>query len=136
MKHIGEFIKRGMMYAGFGPLVLAVVYCLLARSGEIITLSPSEVVSGIVSVTILAFIAAGITTIYNTERLPIISAVLINGAVLYLDYLIVYLINNWIPRNGIGIFTAIFFASYLVIWLIIYFCTRAKTQRLNKKLNK
>ena len=84
----------------------------------------------------MAFIAGGITVVYTIERLPLISAILIHAGVLYLDYLMVYLLNSWIPRDltGIGIFTAIFAAGYAVVWLGIYLSIKAKTDRINKKL--
>ena len=91
---------------------------------------------GILTVTLMAFIAAGVSIVYQIERLPLMSAVLIHGGVLYLDYLLVYLLNSWIPRDlmGIGIFTAIFVGGYIVIWLCIYLSIKAKTDRINKKL--
>lgn len=135
-KHALEFIKRGLMAAGGGPVVLAIVYGCLGLSGEIQSLSTGEVCLGILSVTLMAFIAAGITVVYSSERLPLVSAIAIHGGVLYLDYLMMYLLNSWIPRNmtGIGIFTAIFAVGYGLIWLVIYLSIRAKTDRINRKL--
>ena len=63
-------------------------------------------------------------------------AILIHGGVLYLDYLVMYLLNSWIPRDwtGIGIFTAIFAVGYGLVWVCIYFGIKAKTDRINRKL--
>lgn len=65
---------------------------------------------GIVTVTLLAFIAAGIGVVYQIERLPLLSATAIHAGALYLDYLLIYLLNNWIPRDWafIGVFTLCF----------------------------
>ena len=70
------------------------------------------------------------------ESLPLISAILLHAGVLYLDYLIMYLVNNWLPRNltAFGIFTAIFAVGFAIIWIGIYFHTKAKTDKLNQKL--
>ncbi len=135
-KYILEFMKRGLMAAAGGPVVLATVYGILGAAGVIDTLSPAEVTTGVLSVTLMAYIAAGITTVYTAERLPLISAILIHAGVLYLDYLLMYLLNNWIPRDltGIGIFTGIFAAGYAVIWLCIYCIIKSKTDKLNRKL--
>jgi hypothetical protein len=86
----------------------------------------------------MAFIAAGIQAIYQTERLPLISATLIHGAVLYLDYLIMYLLNDWIPRDfkSLSVFTVIFVLGYALIWVGIYLFTKRKTDNLNKKISK
>ena len=78
-----------------------------------------------------------ITAVYQTERLPLTSAILLHAGVLYLDYLIMYLLNSWIPRNfvAIGIFTASFILGFVIIWVCIYLSTKAKTDRINSKLH-
>lgn len=133
-----EFLKRGLMAAAGGPVILAVVYGIIGSSGVVSSLSPTEVCRGILTVTLMAFIAAGITAIYQTDRLPLISAIMIHGGVLYLDYLVIYLLNNWIQRSftAISVFSAIFIASFAFIWVMIYFVTKAKTERINRNLNK
>lgn len=135
-KFIKEFILRGLMCAAGGPLVLAIIYGILGTTGEVASLTPHDVSMGILSITLLAFIAAGITAVYQMEQLPLLSAILLHGGVLYLDYLLMYLLNEWIPRDftGIGIFTAIFVVGYAVIWLGIYFFTNANTKKINSKL--
>lgn len=135
-KYAVEFLKRGLMVAAGGPVVLAIVYGILGRVGVIAQLMPGEVCTGILSITLMAFIAAGITVVYTIEQLPLISAILIHAGVLYLDYLLMYLLNSWIPRNltGIGIFTIIFVAGYAVIWLCVYLGIKSKTDRINQNL--
>ena len=132
-----EFVLRGLVACAGGPVVLAVIYGILGATGAVESLAPGEVCMGILSITLMAFIAAGTTAVYQVERLPLASAILIHGGVLYLDYLILYLLNSWIPRNweGIGIFSAVFVAGYALIWLGIYLITRAKTERLNKRIS-
>lgn len=136
MKYALTFLKRGLMAAAGGPVVLAIIYGILGRAGVIESLSAGEVCLGILTVTLMAFIAAGITVVYTIESLPLLSAILIHAGVLYLDYLMMYLVNSWIPRDlhGIGIFTAIFAAGYAVVWFGIYLSIRTKTDRINRKL--
>ena len=133
-KFIHEFIRRGLMAAAGGPVVLAIVYGILGATGAADSLTPGEVCMGILSVTLMAFIAAGITSVYQVERLPIASAIAIHGGVLYLDYLIMYLLNSWIPKGGIGFFTVIFIAGYALVWVCIYTSIKIKTERLNRKM--
>ena len=133
-KYILEFLKRGSVAAAGGPVVLAIVYGILGATDAVDMLPPYEACLGILSITLMAFIAGGITMIYTVEALPLISAILIHGGVLYVDYLIMYLVNRWIPRGGIGLFTVIFFAGFALIWVIVYLCIRNKTERLNHKL--
>lgn len=135
-KHVKEFLLRGLTCAAGGPLVLAIIYAILASEGVTDSLSPAEVSTAIISVTVMAFIAAGITMVYQIEQLPLPCAILIHGGVLYADYLLMYILNSWIPRNwqAIGIFTAIFAAGYALIWIVIYLTIRVKTERINQKL--
>ena len=135
-KHVKEFLLRGLTCAAGGPLVLAIIYAILGAQGVATSLAPAEVSTAIISVTVMAFIAAGITMVYQIEQLPLLCAVLIHGGVLYADYLLMYILNSWLPRNwqAIGIFTAIFAAGYALIWLVIYLTIRSKTERINQKL--
>lgn len=135
-KYLSEFIKRGLMAAAGGPVILAVIYGVLGATGTETSLAPEEVCKGILSITCMAFVAAGMTTIYALERLPLPNAILIHGGVLYLDYLMVYRVNDWLPKNAIGMFTGIFFAGFAAVWLVIYLCIRRNTQKLNQKLNR
>lgn len=131
-----EFCRRGLMAASGGPIVLAIIYGCIGATGEVTSFSPREVCTGILTVTLMAFIAAGITAVYQTDRLPLASAIAIHGGVLYLDYLIMYLLNSWIPRDltGIGVFTAIFAAGYALVWACIFLSIRERTRKINRKL--
>ena len=133
-KYVLEFVKRGLMAAAGGPLILAIIYFSLGITGTVTAVAPNEVGLGIVSITLMAFIAAGITMIYQVEQLPLISAILIHAGVLYLDYLIMYLLNRWLPRNAIGVFSVIFFAGFALVWVVIWLCIRGKTKKLNEKM--
>ena len=133
-KYMLEFVKRGLMAAAGGPVVLAIIYGILGAEGIVQALAPEEVCRGILSVTLMAFICAGISMIYTVEELPLMVAILIHAGVLYLDYLLVYLLNQWLPRGSIGGFSLIFFAGYGVVWVVIYLCIRASTRKLNAKM--
>lgn len=133
-KYVLEFVKRGLMAASGGPVILAIIYYILGAAGTVTAFTPNEVCLGILSITVMAFIIAGISMIYTVESLPLPMAILIHAGVLYLDYLLVYLLNSWLPRNAIGTFTAIFAAGYALVWMVIYLCIRAKTKKLNEKL--
>ena len=135
-RYVKEFFRRGLTCAAGGPLVMAIIYAILGTQGVADSLSPAEVSMAIISVTVMAFIAAGITMVYQIEQLPLPCAILIHGGVLYADYLLMYILNSWLPRNwqAIGIFTAIFAAGYALIWIVIYLTIRVKTERINQKL--
>ena len=135
-KFITEFTKRGLMAAAGGPVILAIIYGILGWTGVVETLTTDEVFRGILSITLMAFIAAGITGIYPLEQLPLISAIFIHGGILYLDYLIIYLFNDWLPGSpaSVGLFTGIFFVGYALVWLCIYLIHKSSAKRLTNAL--
>ena len=137
-KYIFEFIRRGLIACGFGPIVLAVLYLILQQQGLVQTLTVNQMCIGIFSLTALAFIAGGMNSIYQIERLPLMVAVLIHGIVLYLSYLVTYLLNNWLEWGIIPlmVFTGIFVFGYLAIWAIIYSIIKKNTKKINDILKR
>lgn len=137
MKKFGkEFLFRGLICAAGGPLVLAIIYGILGATGAVDSFSPREVCMGIVTITLLAFIVAGMTAIYQMEQLPLPIMILLHGGGLYIAYILTYLLNGWLLRQltPILIFTGIFIAGYALIWLIIYCIEKSKAEKLNKLL--
>lgn len=135
-KFAAEFVKRGLMAAWGGPVVIAIIFASLGANGVMETMTVHEVCLGILSSTVMTFVAGGITAIYQVERLPLPMAALIQAGVLYLDYLLVYLMNGWLQNQMVPIltFTVIFVAGYALIWLVIYQVIKRQTQKLNEKL--
>ena len=135
-KFIGGFLQRGLIACGFGPIILAIVYACIQANGTIDTLTVNEVVLGVSTSALLAFIAGGINAVYQIERLPLSLAVLIHGVVLYIDYIVIYLINDWMESKFIPlfVFTICFVIGFALIWAIIYFTTKKSTDKLNKML--
>ena len=137
-KHILEFLRRGVVACGFGPMVLAVFYLIMQRQGIIENLTVNEVCLGIFSLSVLAFIAGGMNFVYQIERLPLMVAILIHGGVLYISYLITYLLNDWLELGVVPIlvFSGIFLLGYFAIWAVIYSIIKKRTDRLNEILKK
>ena len=131
-----DFVRRGFIACGLGPVVLAVFYLLLQYKGAVEVLSVNQVCIGIFSLSLLAFIAGGMNAVYKIEKLPLMAAILIHGSVLYVCYLVTYLLNDWLESGilPILVFSAIFISGFLVIWLIIYSVVKRKTEKLNKIL--
>ena len=80
-------------------------------------------------------VAAGISFVYEIESLPKSFAALIQGTVLYLDYMGIYLLNGCLPANQVLIFTLIFMFVFFAIWLCIYIPTSNIVDRMNNTLN-
>lgn len=137
-KFISEFLLRGLVACGFGPIFLAILYLILQQSGVVYTLTINQACIGIFSIAALAFIAGGMNAIYQIERIPLMIAILIHGIVLYIAYLCTYLLNSWLELGAIPVlvFTAIFIAGYIMIWAVIYSITKKNTSKLNKILVK
>ena len=137
-KFILDFLRRGLIACGLGPIVLAFLYLIVQQSAAVETLTVNEVCIGIFSLTTLAFIAGGMNAVYQIERLPLMVAILIHGGVLYISYLVTYLLNDWLEWGVAPIlaFTAIFVLGYLIIWAVIYSIIKKRTARLNDILKK
>lgn len=131
-----EFLLRGLICAGGGPIVLAIIYGILGATGAVEFFSPREVCMGILTITMLAFICAGMTAIYQMEQLPLPTMILLHGGGLYIAYILTYLLNGWLINQltPILIFTGIFIGGYAAIWLIIYFVEKSKAEKLNEML--
>lgn len=137
MKHfMKEFGKRGMMFAWGGPVIYAIILFCVDQSGVDSIINLQDVVKGIVTSALLAFIAAGISVIYKDEKRPTLIMALIHAGVLYADYLLVYLLNGWIPAHAVKWFTLIFIAGYAIIWLIIYAIISRNVRKINQNLSK
>ena len=135
-KMVLEFLRRGAAACGLGPLVLAVLYLILQKTGNLETLTVSQVCTGIFSLSALAFLAGSLNVVYQLERLPLMAAVTIHGVVLYACYLVTYLVNGWLEDGMMSllVFTCIFAVGYLLIWAVIYCIIRHNTDSLNEML--
>lgn len=122
------------MFAWGGPFITAIVWLCIHATGKLETLTVREAALGIITTTILAFIAAGISVIHQTENVPKAFAALIQAAVLYVDYLGFYLLNGWIPLQRVWIFTVVFVAVFAIIWGIIYLSVKTKVDKMNRAL--
>ena len=89
-----EFLLRGLLCASGGPIVLAIIYSILGATGTVEYFTPREVYTGILTITLLAFTAAGMTAIYQMEQLPLPIMILLHGGVLYIAYILTYHING------------------------------------------
>ncbi len=137
-KHIQAFCLRGLTACGFGPLVLVLLYLILQGQGVAESLTVNEVCRGIVSLWALAFIAGGMNIIYQIEQLPLMVAIFIHGAVLYIGYLVTYLVNSWLSWGimPVMVFSVIFVLGYLAVWAVIYAVTKKRTEVLNAAIRR
>lgn len=135
-RFLKDFLKQGLVAAWGGPVVVAVIFLILEANGVVETLTVREMSLGILSSSLMAFIAGGISAIYRQEKLPLPIAILLHAAVLYLDYLLVYLMNGWLKNDTtpIVVFTAVFFVGFALIWLLIWQIIKRQVGRVNEKM--
>ena len=135
-KTLMKFLHRGLIFSGFGPIIVGIVYLFLEMLVDDITLNGYDVFTGIVSVYLLAFVHAGTSVFNQIESWSAPKGLLCQLTVLYFSYLICYLINSWLPFDitVVIIFTAIFVVAYLLIWLIVYLIVKQTSKKLNAKL--
>lgn len=135
-KHIKDFIRNGLVACGFGPVAWAIVYAVLGSCGVVGAISVGKAALEVVSVAILAFIAGGIGVVYKIESLPLVAATLIHALALYLDYIIIYLMNGWLNNEitPFVIFTVCFVVGFAGIWCAVYLLTKRSAEKMNSRL--
>lgn len=135
-KYVKEFLHRGLMFGGFGPIILAIIYFILSKTLDNFTLSGTEVLLGIISTYLLAFIQAGVSVFNQIEHWPLAKCLLCHLVSLYLAYSLCYVANTWIPFEPkvLLIFTLIFMAIYFIVWGIVCFIVKTTSKNLNAKL--
>ena len=135
-KYVKEFFHRGLMFSGFGPIILGIVYFVLSKTINNFTLSGGEVLSGIISTYLLAFVQAGATVFNQIENWGISKSLLCHLLTLYVAYSLCYVANTWIPFEPkvLLIFTVIFMAFYFIVWGIVYSIVKTTSKNLNAKL--
>ena len=135
-KYFKDFLLRGLVSMGFGPIVLSVVYGILGLCGVVDKLAVNEVVLGYLSITVLAFLCGGMTVVYQIEEIGLSKAITLHGIALYIAYAVVYLSNNWLKDGLIPflVFTTIFVVGYALVWIVIYLITKRGTDSINKRI--
>lgn len=135
-KSIKEFLHRGLIFGGFGPIIMGIVYAILEKTVEGFSLGGIEVLVAIISIYVLAFLQAGASVFNQIEDWSIPKSTLCHFSVLFFAYLGCYLVNSWIPFdiNVVLIFIAVFIVGYIVIWLTVFISVKLVTKKLNAKL--
>ena len=136
-RYVKEFLIRGLMFSGFGPIIVGIVYLSLEASGVDLKLNAINIFLAILSTYIIAFVQAGSSIFNQIEEWPKVKSLFFQMTSIYVVYIGGYLINNWIPFKFevIIIFTCVYISVFLSIWLSAYFINKKITKKLNEKLN-
>ena len=135
-KYVKDFLHRGLIFGGFGPIVVGIVFAILQYTVDGFSLSGMQVLAAVASTYLLAFIQAGVTVFNQIEHWSTVKSLLCHFGSLYAAYSVCYVANSWIPFEPmvLVIFTAIFAVSFFVIWTIVYLSVRAASKKFNKGL--
>lgn len=136
-KYVKEFLHRGLIFGGFGPVVVGIVFAILQYTVEGFSLGGTQVLLAIVSTYMLAFIQAGVTVFNQIEHWGTVKSLLCHFGSLYVAYSVCYVANSWIPFEPmvLVIFTLIFAVMFFAIWTTVYLSVRAVSKKFNKKLH-
>ncbi len=135
-KYFKEFMHRGLMFSGFGPIVFGIIMLCISLAEKDLSLTGKEVLLGIISTYIIAFIQAGATVFNQIEHWSVPKSMLCHFSMLYAVYSLVYIANSWIPFKieVLAIFTAIFIGVYFMVWIVVYLCVRNTGKKINERL--
>lgn len=135
-RYVKEFFHRGLMFGGFGPIILAVIYCILSKTVSGFALSGGEILVGTISVYMLAFVQAGASVFNQIEHWSLPKSLLCHFSTLFVSYSLCYILNSWIPFEPmvLVLFALIFVAVYFIIWFTVYFIVKSTGKKLNARL--
>ena len=130
------FLYRGLIFGGFGPIVLGIVFLSIELSGVELSLGGGDILLAILSTYFLAFVQAGASVFNQIDDWPITKSLLCHFSSLFAVYSLTYIINSWIPFEPliILIFCLVFAAIYFAVWITVYLCVKAHTKKLNSRL--
>lgn len=138
MKHpyVRAFFHRGLLFGGFGPIVMAIIYLILSYTVPDFSVSGGEVFTSVLSTYLLAFVHAGASVFNQIEHWSLGRSLACHLGTLYVAYTACYLINTWIPFEPLVllIFTGIFLLVYFVVWLTVWLCIQATGKKLNARI--
>ena len=117
-------------------MILGIVYAILSSTIDGFSLSGGEVLLGIASTYLIAFVQAGASVFNQIEHWSVGKSLFFHFLSIYLVYSVFYIVNSWIPFEPMVllIFTLIFTVAYFAIWLTVYLSVKAIGRRLNSGL--
>ena len=96
-KYVKEYLKRGLIFSGFGPIIVGIIYLCVEGSGVDLKLNAQTVFLAIITTYIIAFVQAGSSVFNQIESWSKAKSLFFQMTSIYVVYVGGYLINNWIP---------------------------------------
>lgn len=137
-KYLKSFFHRGLIFGGFGPIIVAIIFFILSYTVEDFSLSGREAFLAVISTYLLAFLHAGASIFNQMEELSLAKATLLHFLTLYLAYTVCYLVNSWLEfkLTVLLIYTAIFVVGYIAVWLTVMIALGITRKKMNEGLEK
>ena len=136
-KYLKQFLHRGLIFGGFGPIIAAIIYAIINISlEEELIISSKEVLILIFSTYLLAFVQAGASVFNQIDNWSLLKSLVCHSLSIYFVYVLCYIVNSWIPFELIALilFTILFFVTYMIIWFTVYLILKATSKKLNKMI--
>ncbi len=135
-KYVKEFLHRGLMFGGFGPVILGIIYWILSVRIADFEIGGFDIFLGIVSTYLLAFVQAGVSVFNQIEHWSLPKSTLLHFLTLFVAYSLCYTGNTWIPFDPkvIAVFFAIFVAVYFAVWITVYISVKSTSKKFNAKI--
>ncbi len=135
-KYVKQFLIRGLLFGGFGPIIAGLVFMIIGFTGTSLNLEGWQIFLAIITSYLLAYISAGASVFEQIEEWSTVKSMLIHCLTIYAIYLITYVVNSWIPLKWevILIFSLGVIGGFMLIWLIVYLVNKRCSKSLNKKL--
>lgn len=135
-KYVKQFFMRGLIFGGFGPIVLGIIFFCIEKSGVALGLDGGDILIAIISTYAIAFVQAGASVFNQIEHWPLAKSLGLHFSALFAVYSLTYVINSWIPFEPLALlfFCLVFIVIYFAVWLTVYFSTKAYTKKMNAKI--
>lgn len=135
-KYFKDFLHRGLMFGGFGPIILGIIFLIVSKTSANFSITASQILIGIISTYMIAFLQAGASVFNQIDGWSVPKSTFFHFLTIYIAYVGAYLLNSWLPFDlkVILIFTLIFIVVYLVIWLTVVISLKIVSKKLNRKI--
>lgn len=93
-KYVKEFFHRGLIFGGFGPIIMGIIYVILQNTIDNFSLTGGQVCLAVVTTYLLAFLQAGASVFNQIEEWTLPKSLLCHFLTIYLAYSLCYIVNT------------------------------------------
>ena len=75
MNYLKEYIHRGLVFSGFGPIVFGIIIYILSKTVDNFSINGTGIILGIISTYIIAFVQAGSSVFYIIKSWTLLKSI-------------------------------------------------------------